>query len=198
MWDYIIIIDYYNVRLRGTLLQFSKHSSSPCWDLAPSAPSHQVSATQASWLSSEVTSLRKLLWSSKLIISCIFSALVQYIAMVFLRVCLSQKAMSFLRWAPCHFSSAQHGSRASVNAQRLKPKSWASNVYKLCLKHIWDYWLVRKWISWLFLKKDIRKWSLETNLSELCKSLRRYIYSLHKVVNGSIWIVIVQQLNICS
>ena len=136
------------------LLQFPKHSSSLCWDLAPSAPSHHGSATQASWLSSEVTSLRKLLWASELIILCIFLALVQYIAMIFLRVCLPQKAMSFLRWAPCDFSSAQHGNRASVNAQRLKPKSWAPNLYKFCLKHMWDYWLVRQWVSRLFLKND--------------------------------------------
>ena len=161
-----IKLKFYNVRLRDMLLQFPKHSSSLCWDLAPSAPSHHGSATQASWLSSEVTSLRKLLWASELIILCIFLALVQYIAMIFLRVCLPQKAMSFLRWAPCDFSSAQHGNRASVNAQRLKPKSWAPNLYKFCLKHMWDYWLVRQWVSQLFLKNDIRKWRLETYLNE--------------------------------
>lgn len=149
-----IKLEFYNVRLRDMLLQFPKHSLSLCWDLALSAPSHHVSAKTGFMTQPEATSPEALIIRADHSMYLLGTS-VQYIAMIFLWVCLLRRPWVSWRWTPCHFSSAQHGNRASVNAQRLKPKSWVPNLYKFCLKHIWDYWLARQWISWLFLKMTL-------------------------------------------
>lgn len=55
--------------------------------------------------------------------------LAQYTAIIFSRMCLLQKAMSFLRQGPNHFPMLSMGVSKWLS---MKPKFWASDLDELC------------------------------------------------------------------
>lgn len=156
------------MRWLDMFLKFCEHSPTPSCELESSASSYHVSATGPSWLSSEFTLLRKLLWPSQeeMAILCLISALAQCIAMI-LRVCLPQKHTSFLRQGLCHFCSVWHQSGA-LSKCLVDVEGWSSNsghhIHMNSAKTCMGLPTSRQRVSSLSLKNVIKEGILETNL----------------------------------
>ena len=164
-------------------LQFPKHSSSPCWDLAPVCPFSPCECYLAF-----LTQLRAYLIEEASLIRpgradhsmCLLSTCTGHRNDLLKGLSPSEghefPEMSFSQCLAWKWSL----SKFSVNAQIWSPNP-GHPIYINSAKTRMRLLTGRQWISWLFLKNVIRKWILETNLSMACESLWRYFYLFSKL-----------------